>query len=83
MENDFVLKFKLAEDSADASDLVERLGAEGCVDAVVGIGQPGRIALNFAREAESAQQAIISALEDVRRAIPDAELMEPARILQG
>lgn len=76
MEYDFVLKFKLAEGSADANDLVERLGEEGCDDAVIGIGQPGRIALNFTREADSAQQAIISALEDVRRVIPDAELIE-------
>jgi hypothetical protein len=75
MEYDFVLKFKLAEGSADANNLVERLGEAGCDDAVVGTGQPGRIALNFTREADSAQQAIISALEDVRRVIPDAELI--------
>lgn len=75
MEYDFVLKFKLAESSANANDLVERLGEAGCDDAVVGIGRPGRIALNFTREADSAQQAIISALEDVRRVIPDAELI--------
>lgn len=36
--------------------------------ALVGIGQAGRIALNFSREAESAAQAIRSALEDVERA---------------
>lgn len=83
MEYDFVLKFKLAEGSPDASDLVERLGEEGCDDAVVGIGQPGRIALNFTREADSAQQAIISALEDVKRAIPAAELIEVSPDLAG
>ena len=76
MEYDFVLKFKLSQGSADANDLVERLGEAGCGDAVVGIGQPGRIALNFTREADSALQAFISALEDVRRVIPDAELVE-------
>ena len=76
MKYDFGLKFKLAEGSADANDLLERLGEAGCDDAVVGIGQLGRIALNFTREAVSAQQAFISALEDVRRAIPDAELIE-------
>lgn len=83
MEYDFVLKFKLAEGSADANDLVERLGEVGCDDAVVGIGQPGRIALNFTRDADSAQQAIISALEDVKRAIPDAELIEASPDLAG
>ena len=76
MDYDFVLKFRLPEGSAHPHDLVERLGGAGCDDTVVGIGQPGRIALNFTREADSAGQAIISALEDVKRAIPDAELIE-------
>jgi hypothetical protein len=83
MGYDFVLKFKLAEGSADAEALVERLGKAGCDDAVVGIGQPGRIALNFTREARSARQAVISALEDVKRAIPDAELIEAGPDLAG
>lgn len=50
---------------------------------MVGIGLPGRIALSFLREADSAQQAVISALEDVNRAIPDAELIEASPDLAG
>ena len=83
MEFEFVLKFKLPEGSTDANALVERLGEAGCDDAVVGIGQPGRIALNFTRDADSAQNAVISALEDVKRAIPDAELIEASPDLSG
>jgi len=83
MEYDFVLKFMLAEGGADADALVERLGESGCEDAVVGIGQSGRIALNFTREAASASQAVISALEDVKRAIPDARLIEASPDLAG
>lgn len=83
MEYDFVLKFKLPEGSADANALVERLGEAGCDDATVGIGQPGRIALNFMREADTARHAIISALEDVKRAIPNAELIEASPDLAG
>jgi hypothetical protein len=83
MEYDFVLKFKLAGGSADANDLVERLGEAGCEDAVVGVGQPGRVALNFTREAGSARQAIISALEDVKRATPGAQLIEVSPDLAG
>lgn len=83
MEYDFVLKFKLPEGGVDADALVERLGEAGCDDAVVGIGQPGRIALDFTREAESARHAIISALEDVKRAIPGAELIEVSPDLSG
>src|SRR5688572_19021726 len=83
MEYSFVLRFKLAEGSADSNDLVERLGEAGCDDALVGIGQPGRIALNFTREAKSARQAFVSALEDVRRAIPNAELIEASPDLAG
>ncbi|HEY2862899.1 MAG TPA: DNA-binding protein [Casimicrobiaceae bacterium] len=76
MEYDFTLKFKLATDDVDADLLVERLGEAGCDDALVGVGQPGRIALDFTREAKSAEAAIISALADVKKAIPDARLVE-------
>jgi hypothetical protein len=76
MEYEFELRFKLPTDDADAGDLVERLGEEGCDDALIGIGQPGRIALRFTREAESAKSAIVSALEDVKKAIPAAKLIE-------
>jgi predicted DNA-binding transcriptional regulator AlpA len=76
MEYEFELRFKLPADDADASELVERLGEAGCDDAVIGIGQPGRIALRFTREAESAKRALISALEDVKKAIPAATLIE-------
>ena len=76
MEYEFEFRFKLAAEDANAGDLVERLGDAGCDDALVGIGQPGRIALKFTREAESARRAIVSALEDVKKAIPAAKLIE-------
>lgn len=76
MEYEFTLKFTLPEKAADADELIERLGEAGCNDALVGIGQTGRIALEFTRAAESAKQAIFSALEEVKGAIPDAKLAE-------
>jgi hypothetical protein len=76
MEYEFTLKFKLAPDGADTDELVERLGIAGCDDALVGIGQPGRIALQFTRNADSAEKAIISALKDVKSVIPEARLLE-------
>jgi hypothetical protein len=76
VEYDFTLKFRLPADDSDADDLVERLGAAGCDDALVGSGQPGRIALNFTREAASAKRAVISALKEVRKAIPGVQLIE-------
>jgi hypothetical protein len=76
MEYEFELRFKLPTDHADAGDLIERLGEAGCDDALIGIGQPGRVALRFTREAESAKSAIVSALEGVKKAIPAAKLIE-------
>jgi hypothetical protein len=76
MEYEFEFRFKLPAQDADAGALVERLGAAGCEDALIGVGQPGRIALQFTREADSAKQAILSALEDVKKVIPGAELIE-------
>jgi hypothetical protein len=76
MEYEFTLKFILAADSPDVDEVVERLGAAGCNDALVGIGQAGRIALDFIREADSAKQAVFGALESVKSAIPEAKLLE-------
>jgi predicted DNA-binding transcriptional regulator AlpA len=76
MEYEFELRFNLPAGGTDAKDLVERLGEAGCEDALVGIGQPGRIALKFTREAESAKRAIVSALKDVKQAISGARLIE-------
>ena len=73
---DFTLKFTLHNADIDFNQLVERLGEERCDDALVGIGQNGRIALNFTRTANSAYEAISSALSDVKKAIPDAKLIE-------
>jgi hypothetical protein len=75
MEYAFSLKFKLPIEAADPDELVERLG-QACSDALVGIGQPGRLALNFTRAAKTAELAIVSALTDVKQAIPDAKLVE-------
>ncbi len=78
MEFCFTLKYQLSETDADPDDLVERLAAAGCDDALVGIGRPGRLALEFTREATSAQEALVSALSDVKEAIPTAKLVEAA-----
>ena len=40
---EFRLKFSLPASESDMDELVERLGAAGCDDALIGIGQPGRI----------------------------------------
>nr|WKF59003.1 hypothetical protein HUO10_003506 [Paraburkholderia busanensis] len=76
MEYSFTLKFKLTAEDCDLDAIVERLGEAGCDDATVGVGQPGRLALFFSREGSSAFAALISALEDVKRAVPTARLVE-------
>lgn len=83
MEYDFDLSFKLARADEDPDEIVGRLGAAGCDDSSVGIGVPGEIGMMFTREADSAQQAMFSAIVDVRRAIPDAELIEAGPDLVG
>ncbi|MCS4285017.1 putative DNA-binding transcriptional regulator AlpA [Pseudomonas sp. BIGb0278] len=78
----FTLRYQLTHDQ-DMDGLLERLGASGCDDAIVGVGQPGRLALEFAREAGSAQDAVHSALADVQRAVPQAHLVEVTPDLVG
>lgn len=78
MEYDFILKYQLSEQDCNLDELAERLGTAGCDDALVGLGYPGRIALKFTRESENAESALISALSDVKAAIPTARLIEVA-----
>jgi len=83
MEYIFTLKYQLSEDDCDPDALVERLGAAGCDDALVGVGQPGRLALEFSREAHSAVEAVRTALADVKSAVPTARLIEASPDLVG
>lgn len=76
-EFEFTLIFALPV-TADIDGLVERLGAAGCDDAIVGVGTWGRLALAFTRRSETPAAAVVSALCDVRRAEPQARLVEAA-----
>jgi hypothetical protein len=72
----FPLGYQLTFDESDRDTLVQRLAGEGCDDALIGVGLPGRLALEFVREARSTHEAIEGALENVRRA--NAGLIETA-----
>ncbi|MCA1326395.1 XRE family transcriptional regulator [Herbaspirillum sp. alder98] len=76
MEHNFILRYRLdpADAASDVDDILERLGEAGCMDALVEIGAPGQIVLDFARSSTSLQQAIRIAVADVERAIPTAVL---------
>ena len=50
---------------------------------LVGLGRHGRIALDFIREASTADDAILSALADIQRAIPEAKLVAATPDLVG
>jgi predicted DNA-binding transcriptional regulator AlpA len=76
MEYQFNLKFTLASEYADENDVMMRLGEAGCTDALVGLGLAGYVGLEFIREAQSAEEAFLSALEDVKKALPKAILVE-------
>lgn len=75
-EYEFTLKFRLPDVNADPEQYIGALADAGCDDATVGVGQRGRITLDFTREAAEALEAIISAAQAVRAAIPGAELVE-------
>jgi len=58
--------------------LVDCLGRGGCADALIGTGTPDCIAFDFTRAARSAFDAVLSALSDIKKVIPDATLIEAA-----
>ena len=82
-EYDFLLKFDLPDPDVDPEEFVDALYEAGCDDATVGIGQHGRVSLKFTRAAASAIEAVSSAIADVRKAIPEARLIEATPDLVG
>jgi ribosomal protein S5 len=73
---DFTLKFNLPDSQVDPNEYVEKLYENGCDDALIGVGDQGYIGLNFMREAASVDEAISSAIADVKRVLPDATMIE-------
>ncbi|MFA9218896.1 MAG: hypothetical protein ACEQSK_17570 [Sphingomonadaceae bacterium] len=72
----FTLSYRLAAHDCDQDELLERLGAAGCTDALIGLGVSGQLTLLFHREASDPDLAMLGALEDVRRTIPSAKLIQ-------
>lgn len=83
MDYEFTLTYKLNPGDANQEALVERLGAAGCTDALVGLGVAGHLGLEFVRDAGSAEEAILSAMADVKSAIASAKLVEVGPDLVG
>lgn len=81
-EYEFILKFRIPHECR-MNDLIEKLGAEGCTDAVIGTGIAGRLAADFCREAEDAETAVETAIGDIKRAVPDAQFIEACPDLVG
>lgn len=77
-EYDFTVKFNLEKSLANTDDFIEKLYAGGCDDALIGVGNKGYVALNFIRDASSAYEAISTAINDVKRVVPSATLIEAA-----
>lgn len=82
-EFSFTLIFTLPQNQQDPALWIQALGENGCDDALIGVGVTGRIALNFIREAQTARQAVVSAIQDVKRIISGAGLVEVAPDLVG
>ncbi len=74
-EFEFTLKFSLRDSELPPGEYIDALYQAGCDDALVGLGERGRIALTFNRKAGTADEAVQSAVRDVLTAIPDAKLI--------
>lgn len=79
---DFTMTFAIPVSISDEV-LEAKLFEAGCDDAILGLGQKGRLALHFTRQAESAEAAILSALGTVKNAVPEARLVESGPDLVG
>jgi predicted DNA-binding transcriptional regulator AlpA len=79
----FTLNFTVPGRDGNPEQYLDALYEAGCDDAAVGVGQNGMIGLDFTREATSAEDAIRSAVENVRAAITGAALIQAGPDLVG
>ncbi len=82
-EYDFTLKFSLPCSDIGSDAYIEKLMSHGCDDSLIGVGNAGRIALNFIRASDSAKNAVFSAIKNVKCAIPGVRLIEATPDLVG
>lgn len=83
MEYVFTLKYQLPAQDGEQAPVAQRLVAAGCADARILAGLRGRLMLAFTRAAAQADAALMGALEQVRRAVPGARLIEAGPDLVG
>lgn len=83
MEFVFTLKYQLSAQDCHQDNLVTRLSEAACDDALISVSQAGRLSLAFTRRGEDAEQVLHSALNDVRRVLPGARLIEAGPDLVG
>jgi predicted RNase H-like HicB family nuclease len=75
-EFDFTLTFSLSNSNSDPQQYVDRLYKSGCDDALVGVGTKGVLGMRFTRKSETLVFALLSAINDVLNAIPNAILVK-------
>jgi len=82
-EYDFTLKFSLPSEMMVDDAILDKLFEAGCDDAMIGVGMPGCLSLDFTRKAKSASAAVFSAIKNVKAAVPGINLIEAAPDLVG
>ncbi|MYM32924.1 hypothetical protein GTP44_01530 [Duganella sp. FT50W] len=76
MEFAFTLRYRLPSQCRDDDQLAGQLAACDCADARVSVNRAGYLVLEFLRAADSPAAALSSAIADVQRALPSAELID-------
>jgi|ERR1700722_11308366 len=79
----FTLNFALPKRDDDPEQYLDALYEAGCDDASVGVGQLGMLGLDFTREAATAEDAIRSAIDNVRAAIAGITLVQAGPDIVG
>lgn len=82
-EYDFALMFRLPQSDIASETYLDLLYEAGCDDALMGIGKPGYLALNFIRESSSAFEAVSSAIDNVKSVFTEADLIQVSPDLVG
>jgi hypothetical protein len=79
----FTLRFKLDEPDKEPSNYLDELQAKSSEEISIETVKKGSISFNFVRSASSVREAMLGAIEHVKKAIPKAVLVEVSPDLVG
>lgn len=76
----FTLIYRLPDLNTTGDDVIEKFGAAGKTDVLIGTGRDGIVAFEYSRQGRDAEAVVMEAMADIEEIIPRATLIESTAV---